>query len=152
MSLNEVLEISTSLAPEVVLECLLKSVGLDSPIECLLVPDVRYKTTLPDFTATSFQISEDFQYSEPLGIKATIRVVFRTSAQRSIATNLAAIRMCLGWLEGTNDDLALLFEGQTAYFYRKNGQIIVNSNPDVWIPEHLALLTLPHEMKEIPNL
>lgn len=155
MSLDYMLEISTQMDPQAVLAQLLRSIALDTPIihtnPAKPLSEAVYRAKLTDFDCFAHITREDEQFSEALGILTRVSINLNTGREYR-ATDLAATRMAIAWLEQTTDDCALMFEGEEVRLYRKEGVLVVNALPDIWIPEHLALLTLPYILKEIPVL
>ncbi len=151
MTLEFDIRIAAKDAPEIILERLLKSVNLDVVIQNTSQENMNsvYKAVCPSFVAYAHDVRGDKQPVLKLGIAATVCIALITHGQQSIATDLVATRMCLSWLEWTEDDLAFLFEGEIVHLYRKDNRIIVNSADDVWIPEHLALVKLPYTTEKI---
>lgn len=154
MTLEFDIRIAAKDAPDVILQRLLTSMNLAVVIQNISQENMPlvYKAVCPSFVAYAHDVRGDKQPVLKLGIAATVCVTLITHGQHSVATDLIATRMCLSWLEWTEDDLAFLFEGEVVHLYRKDNRIIVNSADDVWIPEHLALVKLPYSMERIAVL
>jgi hypothetical protein len=91
-------------------------------------------------------------YAAVLGIAPRVRVNFYHRGHGYERTIAILKQFTLTWLRTTPDDLALLFEEDIVYLYRKGGQIAADNTTDFWKPLELESLDLPYVLMDIPPL
>jgi hypothetical protein len=64
----------------------------------------------------------------------------------------AVIGSSLRVVERFAGDAALIFNGDLAYFLRRDGVLRINTQHDVWSPERIALIHGPFVREGLPDL
>jgi hypothetical protein len=88
--------------------------------------------------------------SEILGFKPKLRMIFRLAYTAEASP--AMTRAVVDWLKQTDEDAALLFNGEAVQFLRKDGQLFLTSNDDAWTDETLRLFDIPHTRQKFEIL
>jgi hypothetical protein len=82
-----------------------------------------------------------------------VTVRFRLSKLKDLeAQRKILLRATIELLRQIPGDATLLFNGEVVWLLRKGGELILNSNQDLWRPDSLALVTLPYTVKDLPTL
>ncbi|ACU77472.1 hypothetical protein Caci_8656 [Catenulispora acidiphila DSM 44928] len=80
-----------------------------------------------------------------LGFMPDVDLYFRLDKWTDISGQQdGLIRLALGLLEHVTGDMVLHREYETALFVRKDGVLTLNDRADLWTPERLAWVRLPH--------
>ena len=154
MALDYSLLLQTDLHPKQALELMFTGIGVDARIKKLkrrvfistdasglIISAYRFKANEPRFIA------------EDLGIEVSMSIGFRLDIfkDREIQKK-RLLQATIELLRQVEGDAALLFNGEVIWLLRKAGELIRNSNTDLWRPEFLDLVTLPYQMKDLPTL
>ncbi|MBZ0297098.1 MAG: hypothetical protein K8L99_31345 [Anaerolineae bacterium] len=151
MSISYQFEIVTHLEPEVELNQFLNSIEIQGKIR----KDIRRGKTFyesfhqPLFWCISYQIDDIDACSELLGIKSNVTIDMHPYSPHSVEVMLLTLRSTMNWLFQNRGDAALLSHCEAVHLYRKDGILILNSDPDVWTPAYLAEINLPYEERFI---
>jgi hypothetical protein len=154
MALEYSLYIQTDFHPKKVLELMFTGIDVAPHIKrsrrkVFISTDSSGLTTY----ANRFKANEPCFIAEDLGIEVSMSLLFHLDSfvdrQKQKGVFLQAT---FELLRQTSGDAALLFNGEVVWFVRKEGELILSSNRDLWRPEFLALVTLPYKVKDLPTL
>ena len=155
MALEYGLYIQTDLNPERVMKLIFTSLGVDARIEKSKKRGVFFFTHASGLTtwAYRFKDNEPSLIAADLGIEAPMLILFHLDKFEDLDVQKhLLLRATIELLCQIPGDATLLFNGEVVWLLRKGGELILNSNQDLWRPEYLALVTLPYAVKDLPTL
>lgn len=146
MPADYILEIETARTPAEMAEALLEQCGGESAQQ-----NEQIDVFSAEYYVVVAQIGER-AHAASLGIAPAIRLTFFHRPYGYEFTISAVKRFTLYWLRTTHDNLALLFESDIVYLYRKAGQIYVDNATDFWEKPDLEGIAQPYVLMDIPPL
>ncbi|AGC41587.1 hypothetical protein MYSTI_00228 [Myxococcus stipitatus DSM 14675] len=149
MSLDYNFRITTSLAPEKVLEVVMDALALRSA-----PPGPSGEVTGPGFLLAAGPVASMSQamVEESLGFAPSVDLQFWLDARHRHAAMTAVLQGVLAVLLHIPGDATLLFGGETVLLLRRHGELLLDSSTGVWTPERLALVSTPYAMRALPTL
>jgi hypothetical protein len=82
---------------------------------------------------------------EDLGIAATVRVIFWVGKKHEVSLQQDdMIRVVSGLLEAVSGDAVLHLHAEHIWLLRRDGDLIVSDNDDLWRPLRLAMIPSPY--------
>ena len=155
MALEYSLEVNTDLHPEQVLKLMFTGISLNVCIEKLNRKGVLISADASGLRTVAYRLkkNEPSYIAADLGIEVSMHILFRlTSCEDRERQKKRLLRATIELLRHVEGDAALLFNGEVVWLLRKEGELTLNSDTDLWRPEFLALVTLPYHMKDLPIL
>lgn len=155
MALEYGLYIQTDLHPKQALKLMFTGVGIDVRIEKSKKRGVFLSTDASGLItdAYCFKDNDTSHIAADLGISAAMLIMFRLNKFTDLeAQKKVLIRLTIELLRQVEGDAVLLFNGEVVWLLRKQGELILNSDMNLWRPDALVLVTLPYEMKDLPTL
>ncbi|MBI1930892.1 hypothetical protein HYR99_42425 [Candidatus Poribacteria bacterium] len=154
MALDYSLFLQTDLHPKQALKLLFTGIGVDARIQKLR-QHVFISTDASGLiiSAYRFKSNEPRCIAEDLGIEVSLSIGFRLDPfeEREVQKKVL-LQATIELLRQIKGDAALLFNGEVVWLLRKAGELILNSDTDLWRPEYLVLVPLPYQMKDLPTL
>jgi hypothetical protein len=99
---------------------------------------LAFRTAFLNFAVELLDIEESFSTS--LGIKPSIRI-----AIFNFGDNFPeVIEFFMQWVDASQDNAALLFDGLQVQILWKNQELIRNKEPDLWTEEAIAIIRKPY--------
>jgi hypothetical protein len=90
---------------------------------------------------------------QELGVKPAVHVLFRFDRDAdSAGQRTDMVRLVSAVLKETQGDVVLTFQGEVVWLLRKGGQLTISNRDGFWTPDLTALLPLPHERANLPEL
>jgi hypothetical protein len=144
------MEVVTSCTPQTFVERLFERINI--------VAEVEELGDITEIRTTNFEIScfanADDAISVELGILPNVFVEFRPKP--SLQTDLIAVKRLMEatdkWLHFIDNDMVMVYNGESVMMYRKQGKLRVNAASKGWTPARLSLITYPYETVEMPAL
>lgn len=147
MSVSFSFLIETDLQPQEALKELIAGIDCHSEIESYqnrngkTIYHVLHK---PFFRASAYS-DDDRNMPEELGIHTNTVIGFKPFFDSSTDVEAELMRTAIAWLHGHDGDALFQLDGADPHFIRRDGKVLVSSDPDLWTPSTLAEITLPHE-------
>ncbi|WP_338872131.1 SitI3 family protein [Myxococcus stipitatus] len=149
MSLDYNFRITTSLAPEQVLQVAMEALALRPASE-----SPRGEIRGPGFLLAAGPVApmSKAMMEEARGFAPSVDLQFGLEAHQRHTAMTAMLHGVLAVLRHVSGDAALLFGGETVLLLRRHGQLLLDASTGVWTPERLALVSAPYAMQALPTL
>lgn len=144
------MEVVTSHSPREFVTRLFERINITAEVEPLGdITEIRTQ----NFEISTFTNATD-AISHELGIAPNVFVEFRP--RPTLQTDIIAVKRLLEatnkWLHFIDNDMVLIYNGESVMMYRKGGKLRVNDASRGWTPARLSLINYPYETVTMPAL